>query len=514
MFMDKKTVSLITLMLMWFRLTFLFVDHLFSPSVSSPTPVVWLSLAEQERPDSIASELDNTDIVPSQAHNVASAAIASWEIFPSSWNQLLPPVPQQRTLEELHLLESVYKKNKDIHVLATLIQWLATNYQFTDAYTYAQELMKQPGYEKQLDVKTLLYVFLHSDEISLESSTSIQTVLSPLLQQWRGEGLLTQDDVTFYQWLFALWNKDYSGASASFQTLRTPSYLSVVQAYQQALSEATQQIWAPVYYKDALVSLAFLKHGYFAIAKRLALSVLSQNTSYILPYQVLAYANFLSTHREAAAQYFLTLIDLDHTHASEYTFLVGVSEYWMGNYDQSLLYLNQVQDTPVMTDVYRYQLLSSLALQDTDGALRIWQKLLWQSDIADWDFQFFFENFFFFPYRSGQPFTLYTQNTQLSTMYTQSCAQHFSGQQDVCLYGDIAQWLVQQNWTWLARPLLYLSTRYHQSYLYHVLGDYYVINKQYSQAKEAYSRALTLCDDANEEILLQNKLQKVLQISS
>ena len=104
--------------------------------------------------------------------------------------------------------------------------------------------------------------------------------------------------------------------------------------------------------------------------------MLSQNTSYILPYQVLAYANFLSTHREAAAQYFLTLIDLDHTHASEYTFLVGVSEYWMGNYDQSLLYLNQVQDTPVMTDVYRYQLLSSLALQDTDGALRIWQKLL------------------------------------------------------------------------------------------------------------------------------------------
>ena len=59
--------------------------------------------------------------------------------------------------------------------------------------------MKHPGYEKILDVKTLLYIFLHSDDVSLESDTSIQTVLTPYLQQWREENLLTQDDVAFYQ---------------------------------------------------------------------------------------------------------------------------------------------------------------------------------------------------------------------------------------------------------------------------------------------------------------------------
>lgn len=194
-----------------------------------------------------------------------------------------------------------------------------------------------------------------------------------------------------------------------------------------------------MYYKDALVSLAFLKNGYFSIAKRLALSALSQNDAYVLPYQVLAYANFLSTNREASAQYFLTLVDLDPSHAAEYKFLVGVSQYRLGVYDQSLLYLNQVQDPALLTDVYRYQLLSSLALQDNDGAIRVWQKLLGQSDIADSDFQFFFENFFFSPYRRGQPFTLYTENAQVSALYMQSCTQRFSGQQDVCLYGDIAQ---------------------------------------------------------------------------
>lgn len=492
----------------------MFADHIFSSSVNVSLPEVWLSSAEQEKLGSIAGGLDMVATDDPLVHNAATNEISSWNVFSASWNQLLASLPQQRSLEELHLLESLYKKNKDIHVLATLIQGLATNYQFSDAYTYAKELMKQADYEKQIDVKTLLYVFLHSDDVSLESSTSIQTVISPLLQQWRGEWLLTQDDVSFYQWLFALWNKDYSGASASFQSLRASNYVAVVQAYQKALWEANAQVWAPVYYKDALVSLAFLKNGYFTIAKRLALSALAQNDTYVLPYQVLAYANFLSTHREASAQYFLTLVDLDPSHASEYTFLVGVSQYRMGVYDQALLYLNQVQDPLLLTDVYRYQLLSSLALQDTDGAVRIWQKLLGQQDISASDFQYFFENFFFFPYRTGQPFSLYSQNTQLASLYSQSCIQLFSGQQDVCLYGDIAQWLVQQNWTWLERPLLYLSTRYHQSYLYHVLGDYYTFSKEYAQAKEAYSKALNICDDANEEILLQNNLAKVLHLSS
>ncbi len=499
---------------MWFRLTFLFMDHLISPALSSAPDTLWLSQAEQESLGSIADELDIIDVNSSQVHNAPSTEISSWNLFDVSWDAPLSIIPQQRSLEELRLLQSLYKKNKDVRVLASLVQWLATNYQFADANMYAQELMKQPSYEKLLDVKILLYVFLHSDAVSLESSTSIQTVLNPLIEQWRTAWLLTQDDVSFYQWLFALRNKNYSWASAQFASIRTSVYLSFVQAYQKVLSDVNAQVWSPVYYQDALISLTLLKHGYFSVAKRLSLSVLSQNGSYVLPYQILAYANFLSTHWEAAAQYFLTLVDLDPAHASQYTFLAGVSYYRIGAYDQSLLYLTQIQDSTLLTDVYRYQLLSLLALQDGDGAVRVWQKLLGQSDIADSDFQFFFEQFFFSPYRSGQPFLLYSQNTQLATLYTQSCAQSFSGQQDVCLYGDIAQWLVQQNWTWLERPLLYLSTRYHQSYLYHVLWDYYSFTKHYTQAKEAYSQALTLCDDANEEILLQNKLQRVLQTSS
>jgi tetratricopeptide (TPR) repeat protein len=86
-----------------------------------------------------------------------------------------------------------------------------------------------------------------------------------------------------------------------------------------------------------------------------------KDDQYILPYQILAYANFLSNNRDVATQYFLKLADFDAANKANYIFLVGVSQYRMGDYDQSVLYLNQVTDPLLLTDVYRYELLSSLA---------------------------------------------------------------------------------------------------------------------------------------------------------
>jgi uncharacterized protein HemY len=87
----------------------------------------------------------------------------------------------------------------------------------------------------------------------------------------------------------------------------------------------------------------------------------------------------------------------------------------------------------------------------------------------------------------------------------------FSGGADICLYGQIGQQLTNLNWTWIADQLLYLSSTYHQQYLFHVLGDYYFQNKEYALAKDAYSQALTLSTQSSEQIILKDKLQKSLQ---
>jgi hypothetical protein len=86
-----------------------------------------------------------------------------------------------------------------------------------------------------------------------------------------------------------------------------------------------------------------------------------KDDQYILPYQILAYANFLSNNFDVSAEYFLKLADFDAANKDNYLFLVGVSQYRIGDYDQSVLYLNQVTNPLLLTDMYRYELLSYLA---------------------------------------------------------------------------------------------------------------------------------------------------------
>ena len=86
---------------------------------------------------------------------------------------------------------------------------------------------------------------------------------------------------------------------------------------------------------------------------------------------MLAYANFLTHNREAAKDYFLKLADFDVSNASLYKFLIGISYYRYGDYEQSILYLNQVTDPGLKIDVYRYMLLSYIQGEDTTNMTRI-----------------------------------------------------------------------------------------------------------------------------------------------
>jgi hypothetical protein len=54
----------------------------------------------------------------------------------------------------------------------------------------------------------------------------------------------------------------------------------------------------------------------------LALYSLQQNSSYILPYQVLAYANFLTNSWDTSVEYLKKLVDLDPNNAEKYRFLM------------------------------------------------------------------------------------------------------------------------------------------------------------------------------------------------
>jgi len=141
----------------------------------------------------------------------------------------------------------------------TLIRHLAANYQFADANKYLKQLMLMPGYEKVLDPNVIISILLQDSSISYETPDSINSLL-PLITEYRSEGLLTQDDVSFYQGLIAIRFKKYTDASKDFSTINTVTYQPLIQAYQKALSDFSGSKNTPAYYQDALVGLSMLKN--------------------------------------------------------------------------------------------------------------------------------------------------------------------------------------------------------------------------------------------------------------
>jgi len=484
-------------MILCFRLVILFLDGTFSQqqfkTQETVVPTATTSLQEPaETPmHTVAPITDVTTMISGAVHQT----LGNSEIF-----------------QDLNVLEYLYTKNKNPDLLQPLVEKFLQYYQFDKANQYLALLVQQEGdYMKlKLDPRQVLYTRFHDSSISLDSTTSLDEVFD-LAADYKAQWLLNDDDELFYRGLKSLWIYDYSGASAAFAKIVDPRYKDFLASYAAALSNFVKIKNPPLYYRDGLVSLTLLKNWYFVFAKRLALHALLKNGDYVLPYQVLAYTNFLTHNREAAKDYFLKLADFDTANTNLYKFLIGISYYRYGDYEQSILYLNQVTDPTLQTDVYRYMLLWYIQWEDTTNMTRIRQNILGQSDLEISDFSLFFDQMFYIPFRTGKPFELYFDNPQLTDLYLGKCSTLFSGSQaDVCMYGDVWLQLAKQNLSWIGQKLLYLTEKYHQSHLYHLLGDYYFSLKQYAVAKDYYVKALSICDNTTEQTILQSKITQVV----
>lgn len=246
-------------MILAFWLSFLFMDALFSQNQKIPlpsSPMMQTASVASETPDTIADQLSITDVSLVQGHQAAAATgVALGEELPS-----VDIAKSQSLVEDIRALEFLYNKNPDTKILTSLIQRLATNYQFADANRYLKLLMKQPGYEKLLDVNVILYVLFHADDITVDTSASIQKLLT-LIEQYRSTGLLSKNDYHFYRGLLLVRSQKYTEASQRRSSLSMDSrYGSLVQSYEKALAEFSGTQHVPAYYQDALVSVSMLKN--------------------------------------------------------------------------------------------------------------------------------------------------------------------------------------------------------------------------------------------------------------
>ncbi len=497
---QTHTGAIVWLMIFAFWLAILFLDGAFSSSSSaSPLPISDASLTASLTESSTSLGVSSGD----NAEPITQVqAMVSDTIRQQLWNSEI--------FKDLNVLEYLYEKNKNADLLQPMVEKFLQYYQFDKANAYLTLLVTEEGgyFKLKIDPRQVLYTRFHDSRLGLDSANSLDDIFV-LAKEYRSLNLLTVDDELFYKGLRALRVYDYASATESFSQITDARYKDFKASYESALANYTKIKNPPAYYRDGLVALTLLKNWYFSFAKRLALHAVAQNQTYILPYQVLAYTNFLMHNRESAKDYFLRLADFDAHNAFLYKFLIGICYYRYGDYEQALIFLNQVTDPSLQIDVYRYMLLSYIQIEDTTNMLRMRHNLLGQSDLQSSDFALFFDQMFFIPFRSGKPFSLYSDNTQLVDLYLGKCSILFSGSQvDVCTYGEVGLQLAQQNLSSIGTKLLSLTEKYHQSHLYHLLGDYYLSLKQIALAKESYIKALSICDDLAEQSIIKSKIEQ------
>jgi len=496
-------MMMVSVMVLVFWLVLLFLDGALSSRIPYQGSTSSLSSLVSLEDVLLEGEEEENEIL---SHAVASAidvdTMVQETLHHHVWNA--------EAFNDLGMLEYLYTQHKNPDLLHPMIEKFLQYYQFEKANTYLTILVEKAWsyVDVNVDPHKVLYIRFHDFGLSLDRNNALDSLLD-LVKTYRQRSLMNYDDELFYKGLQLLWTYNYDAATQTFAKIVDVRYKDFILAYESALANYVKIKDPPPYYRDGLVALTLLKHGYFSVAKRLALRAVAQNSSYVLPYQVLAYTNFLTHNREAAKQYFLTLTKIDSQYVAMYRFLIGVSHYRIGEYQQSILYLNQVVDPALQTDAYRYMLLGYVHINDTTNVLRMFHNLLGQPGLQSSDFVIFFDQIFYIPFRLGQSFALYRDAPQLAELYLSRCSTLFDASQaDVCVYGEVWLQLVKQNLSLVWTKLLSLTQTYQQSHLYHVLGDYYAELWQTTLAREAYVRALSISESLAEQKLIKEKMSK------
>ena len=319
--------------------------------------------------------------------------------------------------------------------------------------------------------------------------------------------LISADDLNFYQWLISLRYSDITIAKQYFTKVWKWKYEQIIWKINENINKISSQKDIPSYYQDSLIALTLLKNWYFSISQKIALNVMLKNDKYILPYQILAYSHFLTNEWEKAIDYFLKLTTIDTDNWNNYKFLIWVSYYRLGKYEQSVIYLSQIKNSDFDTDIYRYLVLNYIQWKDTQKMLETWKKILWQNNLIKSDFYLFFYNTFYKPLSNWEDFKFYKDNIELANLRINKCFETIpENEQDICIYAnawiDIVNWNREQ----AKSKLMILTQSYNQSYLFHALWDYYFYNNDYQNAKEYYIKAISMTDNKQEEKLLKDRL--------
>ena len=403
--------------------------------------------------------------------------------------------------ENDEFLQQVFEKTRDTYIMNLIVENYLNEYQFVKAKKFIENLPEL--YYK--DLKPSLNLRVAFNSFALTSKTTNETLTS-LIQSYKSKNQISDEDWNWYLWILALIQRDYDKFFTIAGSLTSDSRKAFAAKILWYKDQISKQMWMPEYYFDTLVALELFNQWLFQPAKVLALYSLQKNPDYILPHQILAYANFLTNSWDTSVEYLKKLADLDQNNAEKYRFLMGVAYYWAEKYEQSVTMLSTIQSDNLRLDAQRYLINDYLQLDQKNKLIASRNKLLWYENLVASDFYTYFYEVFYHPYSEGGQYQLYAFDTELANKMLRVCSMKLSDdERAVCTYGSIGRNIALWKFDWLEQYLLDLTSQYPQWYLYQALWEYYIQQWDSEKAKVYLLKAVSLINSKNKSEISQVK---------
>ena len=408
--------------------------------------------------------------------------------------------------ENDEFLQAVFKKTKDTKVMNLIVETYLSEYQFVKAKKFIESLSE--AYSEDLDPLLNLRVVFNS--FALTSNTSNST-LKTLVEDYKLKNKISEEDRLWYLWVVALMQKDYDHFFELANSFTLESHKNLASKLQWYKDQIAKQMWMPDYYFDTLVALELFNQGLFQPAKVLALYSLQQNSNYILPYQILAYANFLTNSRDTSIEYLRKLIDIDPNNAEKYRFLMWIAYYWDEKYEQSVVMLSLVKKQSLRIDAERYLIRDYIYLDQKTRLISIWNKMLWYDNLVSSDFYTYFYEAFYRPFAEWTSYQIFAYDSELANKMIRVCSMKLSDEEKaVCNYWMIGKNVALWQYEWLEESLLKLATEYPQWYLYQALWEYYLQQWDTEKAKAYLLKAVSMTKNTSEVVQIKKLLQDTM----
>lgn len=441
---------------------------------------------------------------------IDESEINSWSSIPESLlNDLLEDDEiDVNALESKNdeFLNKVFLKTRDPEVMNLVVETYLEEYQFVKAKKFIDSLRTWDL--NKLDPELHLMVIFNSFALS---SKTTNTSLTSLVEDYRLNNKITEEEKIWYMWIIALMQKDYDRFFELASNFSLETHKNFANKISELKAQTSKQMWIPGYYFDTLVSVELFNQWFFQPAKVLALSSLQQDTKYILPYQVLAYANFLTNSRDTSIEYLKKLADLDPNNAERYRFLMWIAYYWNEKYEQSVVMLSLIKNEKLRLDTERYLINDYLVLDQKNKLISSRSRLLWYTWLVASDFYTYFYEAFYHPYAEWAQFQIYAYDTDLADKMVRVCNLTLSGKERaVCTYWNIWKNIAIWRFAWLEESLLNLVVQYPQWYLYHALGEYYIQQWDVEKAKLYLLKAASMSQIAWEVRQIKQLLWSIM----